>query len=155
MGEQNVTIICVKDDVMAADGSMFDGSVLVETSTMKIVRSADGAIGAACGVSGLARQFREFFTRSYFVKRADAWPSADKESGFEAVWIEPNGDVWRMGWDGRPHAAPAISAAGAAWELALGAMYAGASAEEAVRICIERHSHAAGEIQVVRLREEP
>jgi hypothetical protein len=150
-----VTIICVKDGVMAADGSAFDGSVIVETSTAKIVRSADGAIGAACGVSGLARQFRDFFVTSNFDHRRAGWSSADKESGFEAVWIEPDGDVWRMGWDGRPHAAPEISASGAPWELALGAMYAGASAEEAVRICIARHAHAAGEIQVVRLREEP
>ena len=33
-------------------------------------------------------------------------------------------------------------AIGGAWETALGAMYAGASAEEAARLCIERHAAA-------------
>jgi hypothetical protein len=154
MGEQNVTIVCVKDGVMAADGSVFDGSVLVETSMAKIVRSNDGAVAAACGVSGLTRRFRRLFLWSNPGTRAEEWPAADKESGFEAIWIELDGGVWRMGWDGQPHAAPAISAAGGAWELALGAMYAGASAEEAVKICINRHAHAAGEVQVMRWGEK-
>jgi hypothetical protein len=42
-------------------------------------------------------------------------------------------------------------AIGAAREMALGAMYAGASGEEAVRRCIERRDAAGGEAFVGRL----
>jgi hypothetical protein len=42
-------------------------------------------------------------------------------------------------------------AIGGAWEMALGAMYAGASAEEAVRLFIERHDAAGHEVFVEHL----
>jgi hypothetical protein len=74
------------------------------------------------------------------------------------MWIEPDGDVIVMEQDGRPYLVGREShAIGAAQEMAMGAMYAGASAEQAVRICAERSDAAGGEVFVERLApvEEP
>ena len=77
---------------------------------------------------------------------------SDKESGLEALWVEPSGEIWTAFSDGKPYQIKAkFAAAGAPWEMALGAMMAGVNAEEAVRICINNHDSAAGEIQVERL----
>jgi hypothetical protein len=76
--------------------------------------------------------------------------------------------LWRCQWSSTaergarraaPHAILCIAskrgvdqqAIGAAWAMALGAMYAGASAEEAVRLCVERQDAAGGEAFVERL----
>lgn len=147
-----MTIICIKDNVVAADGSSWDGHIMVVGDRRKIIRSEDGAIGAACGTAGSTLVFRRYFQFSNADRRrAGGVLTFDKESGFEAVWLEPDGQAWCVGFDGWPYAVAQPAASGAAYELALGAMYAGASAEEAVRICIERHDGAGGEVFVERL----
>lgn len=148
-----VTIICIKDGVVAADGSSWDGSVMVSMNKIKIVKSRDGAIGAACGVAGSTAAFRAWFESGDALSRryASGRMTFDKESGFEAIWVEPTGEIWNMGFDGWPYAVAQPAASGVASQLALGAMYAGASAEQAVHICVERHDGAGGEVFIERL----
>jgi hypothetical protein len=153
-----LTIICIKDGVVAADGSSYQGNLIVDRNRKKIVRSKDGAVGAGAGVSGDTRRFREWFVNSSKEERLSTGPisalTTDKDSGFEAVWTELDGVIWNVHFDGKPHEfGSAIATCGSPWQLARGAMLAGASAEEAVRICIEHHDSASGEVQIERLAD--
>ena len=153
-----MTIICVKDGVIAADGSSWQGGIVVQRDARKIVRSADGAIGGSAGNTSETTIFCRRFASTSSVEERSATLSKDDplvptdKSGFAALWLEPTGEAWMMDYDGRPYPVSAeAQAIGGAWQLALGAMYAGASAEQAVRICIERSEYAAGEVFVARL----
>lgn len=151
-----MTIICIKDGVIATDTGAFCGCVLVETTAEKIVHAGDGAVGAATGDTGATHAFRSWFLNSIGCRRmSGAYPlTFEKDSGFECVWLEPDGEIWRMDFSGRPFRVFAdLAAIGAPYEMAFGAMFAGASAAEAVSICIERHAFAAG--AVVTARCEP
>jgi len=155
-----VTVICIKDGAIAADGACWFGSVKAELSKQKIVRSLDGALGAAVGDSSYTEFFRVWFAstgrreeRGFYRSKEDPLVIAKGgEHSFGAVWLEPDGDVVMLEDDGRPYlVGRGPHAIGPAKEMAFGAMYAGASAEEAVRICIERHDCAGGDVFVERL----
>ena len=75
------------------------------------------------------------------------------------TWIEPDGTIFDM-HSGDLVAYPIyqdIEAIGSqvAFAMAMGAMRAGASAEEAVAICIKYCSDAAGEVRSMKLEELP
>jgi len=145
-----MTIICIKDRIMAADTGGFQGALIVDRAATKIVRSDDGALGGACGESSATAAFRAWFllSKDYRRNAAAIHPlTFEKDSGFDCVWLEPDGSIWRMDWAGRPwRVACAFVATGAPYEMALGAMLAGASASTAVRICIQHHAYAAGDV---------
>jgi hypothetical protein len=155
-----VTVICIKDSVIAADGACWYGSVKAELSKQKVVRSLDGALGAAVGDSSYTEFFRVWFAstgrreeRGFYRPKGDPLVIVkDDEHSFGAMWVEPDGEVVMLENDGRPYlVGRGPHAIGPAKEMAFGAMYAGASAEEAVRICVERHDCAGGEVFVERL----
>lgn len=150
-----MTIICIKDGIVAADTGGFQGPVMIENAVAKIVKSYDGALGGACGESSATAAFRHWF-RISINKQARSNYGVDrltfeKDTDFDSMWLEPNGEIWRMDWAGRPWKfSDNFAAIGAPYEMALGAMLAGASAAEAVRICIERHAYAAGDVVTSR-----
>jgi hypothetical protein len=158
-----MTIICIKDGVVAADGASWQGSVKAETGKLKIVRSRDGALGAACGDACCTEFFRVWFAlteareqRGFYRSKDDPLvidkDDRDDRREFRSAWLEPDGDVIIMEHNGRPYlAGRGPLALGAAEGMAFGAMYAGASAEEAVRVCVERHADCGGEVFVERL----
>ena len=153
-----MTIICVKDGVVAADGSSWLADVLLQIDARKIVRSIDGALGGSAGNTSETAIFRRWFaTTSSLDERSALRPKDDPlvlndKSGFAAIWLEPDGEVWQMDYDGRPYSTGReAQALGVAWRFALGAMCAGLSAEQAVRLCIERHGGVGGEVFVERL----
>ena len=155
-----MTIICVKDGVIAADGACWYGGVKAELSKLKIVRSHDGALGGSVGDASYTEFFRVWFAgtsareeRGHYRPKDDPLViGGDEKREFRAMWIEPDGDVIVMEKDGRPYlVGRELHAIGAAQEMAMGAMYAGASAEQAVRICVERSDAAGGEVFVERL----
>ena len=153
-----MTIICVKDGVVAADGSSWMADVLAQTDARKVVRSVDGALGGSAGNTSETAIFRRWFaTTSSLDERSALRPKddplvLDDKSGFAAIWLEPDGEVWQMDYDGRPYSiGREAQALGVAWRFALGAMCAGLSAEQAVRLCIERHGGVGGEVFVERL----
>lgn len=146
-----MTIICIKNGIVAADTGGFQSTVITTLTAEKIVRSADGAIGGSCGETSATSAFRSWFSLSTPDIRHNSNPvhplKFEKDTDFDSMWLEPNGEIWRMDWAGRPWKfSDNFAAIGAPYEMALGAMLAGASAAEAVRICIERHAYAAGDV---------
>ena len=153
-----MTIICIKDGTIAADGAVFCGHHQVASNVRKIARSPDGALAACAGPGSVCAMFRNLFLNMPAEMRAPGnLMVADlkqylHDENFQAIWLEPNGEVRRMCENGVVSGCGETTAAvGSAEDFALGALRAGASAEEAARLCIEHTVYAAGEVQVERL----
>jgi hypothetical protein len=75
-----------------------------------------------------------------------------KDDGFSSIWLKPDGTAWLIEDDLYPvKIAAGFAACGAPTTFMLGALYAGATAEEAVRLAIQHTDGAAGEVQVERI----
>ncbi len=150
-----MTIICIRDNIIAADGAVFCDNLIDVVNVKKISRSADGALGACAGLTSVCQLFRNLFLNSTEYQRAPGnvfvadLKSVLGDDGFQAIWLEPTGEIRRMLGNGLvSDCGETMAAVGSSEEFAIGAMRAGASAEEAVRLCIEFTVYAAGEVQV-------
>ncbi len=153
-----MTIIAIRDNIIAADGAIFCSTLVDVTSVKKITRAADGALGACAGPTSVCQLFRNLFLNSIEYQRAPGnvlvadLKSMLGDEGFQAIWLEPTGEIRRMRENGLvSDCGETMAAVGSSEEFAIGAMRAGASAEEAVRLCIEFTVYAAGEVQVEHL----
>jgi hypothetical protein len=136
---------------MAADTARFDGQGRYRTgSVQKILRMDHGGLFAAAGVVTAAHAAFELLRA--WMPGAKLEPLSERDRDFGGVMLLPGGDVYRVWHDLTPiRATEGFVAEGYAEEMAIGAMEAGATAEEAVRICIRRSSGCGGDVQVERL----
>ena len=141
-----MTIIAYKDGIMAADTQTFSGDIR-GAQTVKIV-AAGGRLYGASGDAGPSQAWRLAMLEGR--DTTDLLPDKDKRN-FTILEAGPDG-VWQTDWSGRSRE-PDAAAIGAGWEIALGAMHAGASAEDAVRICIAACVWCGGDVTVLRLPE--
>ena len=141
-----MTIICYRDGVMAADGATFTHD-RIAGMVRKIARAPDGSLGAAAGDAGECGRFRTW------VENGMKEPFKLTEGAdFGGIVVSPSGIVTRLDNKARPVLLDADYAIeGAPEDIAAGAMEAGATAEQAVRICIKVHGFCAGPVQVERL----
>jgi hypothetical protein len=74
--------------------------------------------------------------------------TSDKD-GFCAIIATNNGQVFHMAWDGSYYEVldAQFLAIGCATDFALGALYAGATAIQTVKLCIEFHDGCGGIVQ--------
>jgi ATP-dependent HslUV protease subunit HslV len=136
-----LTIIAYRDGILAADTStMIDGNV--HLGRTKIARRAtDGALIGSCGLSGFGDAFRRWALDG----EIGAAPEVAKDSG--GIIISAKGVV-RIFDDacGCFELVPPYFAYGSGAPIALGAMFAGASAEEAVRAAIQHDRNCGGRV---------
>lgn len=142
-----MTAIAYRDGVMAADTAVWSEKGLCVDHTNKIVRVGAGLYGAAGGLSVCVEVGRRLAKTGESIGL-----DLDSEEDFEAIWVKSDGGLW---WADRTlfwvvSTAP-FAAIGAAEAFMHGAMHAGASAEQAVRLAIEHTDGAAGTVQVERL----
>jgi hypothetical protein len=140
-----MTAIAYRDGVMAAD-SMMTSDALVYGFTRKVVRSPDGGLAAPSGTAVTCHRFRQWFEAGNFSTDADFEPTTDDP--FYALIVGPSGEVFRF--DNKycyPIRAP-FHVLGCGERIMIGAMAAGATAEEAVRIAITYDRNCGGEVQV-------
>ena len=143
-----MTAIAYRDGVLAADTACFQGDI-IGGHDKKIYRLSDGRLYAGAG-------------RCWQIETVAAWLETQPPS--ELIFDEdpPNGilvsadgsQVWCLqGKNQTPWKAPKAEfhAAGAACEFLSGALAAGAGAEEAVRLAIQYHCFAGGEVVVERI----
>lgn len=148
-GGADVTIIAYKDGVMAADTATFQGDLKI-ARTSKIVRRADGALAGASGRTGTIQKFNVWFLAG----ASGEFDPKCEEDGFMAIMISAAGIVSKMNFAGEIYSVYApFYANGAPEDFALGAMAAGASAEEAVKLCIEYSDGCGGDVQVEEIGE--
>jgi len=136
---------------MAADTAVTGtSSDCITRLVRKIIRAPDGTLGAAAGPFSICAMFREWVAggmETSFVVDCE-------EGAFGAILARPDGRVERIEHQGRRWTEDAdtpFHIEGCATALALGALLTGATAAEAVGICIEHHAYCAGPLQVERL----
>lgn len=151
-----MTAIAYRGGVLAAD-SLTLGSDTVRGYSRKIVRSEKGTLGAACGLAGTAQMFRRWVETG----RIDEWieagfpdslPVNSERNQFGALIVTAQARVICVDWQGMAVEIDApFYAEGGAEVFLIGAMAAGASAEEAVAIAIKYDTGCGGAIQVERI----
>jgi hypothetical protein len=146
-----MTGIAYRDGVMAADSACYAGDIY-QGDVTKIARSRYGALAGAAGDTVLCDEFRRLFAASTTDIDWQDWrPTIVGNARFGAIVVLPNGEIRQLdesGW--HPVNAPFYTE-GSGSTLMIGAMAAGASAEEAVAIAIRYDAHCGGDVQVERL----
>ena len=139
-----MTVIVCRDGVMAADSAVWQGSIIAG-HTEKIHRLRDGRLFGGAGQRPSLLACRQWLN-------GEAEKPADEEVGmFGAILLGP-GALHKIDHCFRIYDAAATWAVeGAHSEFLLGALMAGASAEEAVRLAIIVGDSAGGDVQVERL----
>jgi ATP-dependent protease HslVU (ClpYQ) peptidase subunit len=140
-----MTIIVYRDGVMAADTASFvcGGDVRIPGATKKIHRLADGGIFGGAGKSFALQTVREWLNGD----RKGTIPAGNDAT---AVWVRPDDSVAVIDGDYVEEFKGPFFAVGSGAAAALGAMYAGATATEAVRIAGMVDPFCGGEITVLR-----
>jgi hypothetical protein len=142
-----VTIICIKDGVMAADSGVFGDDILL-CFHKKIVRGPKGSLAGAAGPHDLISQFQDWIIGGEIGPlRIDA-----EETEFGGLILRPGGAIFAVTHKSRIlEILGGIAAEGIGRSFAMGAMLSGASAEQAAQLCVERVARCGGEVQVERL----
>lgn len=151
-----MTCIAYKNGVLATD-SMLTQDGVFRGFTKKVTRSPKGTIAAACGSAGMCSRFVwwvEDGTIDRFLDGNEGSLAIEKgDNGFSAIIVTDKGKVILLDQTGFPiwpHGA-LFYADGSAENFLLGAMAAGASAEEAVKRAIEFDIYSGGPVQVEEL----
>jgi hypothetical protein len=129
-----MTLIAYKAGVLAADSAVWQGDIFVGLRT-KILRLEDGGLYAA---AGLVPNIHSSYEWIKWGAPLDRKPEKLDQDSFGAVWIKPDGALWRINYRFELYEdAGDVAAEGCMTEFMLGAMRAGASSERAVCLAIE------------------
>jgi len=139
-----MTVIVCRDGVMAADSGVWVGDIF-SGHVAKIVRLGDGRL---VGLAGWRPEIEKGL--AWLAQRAPKPPPVG-DCDFAALILAPCG-IWRVNhkFDVYRHIGE-WAVEGAHDEFLLGALAAGSSAAEAVRLAIIYCRRAGGEVQVERL----
>ena len=142
-----MTVIAYRDGVMAADRMVWQGDLRIANGATKINRLPDGSLVGCCGSRPVIAEVMAWLN-------GGEKPARElKDGDFGALIVRPCGRVERL--EDEMLIYPACPAdfytMGSHGELLFGAMAAGASAPEAVRIAIRFGQYAGGDVQVERL----
>lgn len=146
-----MTAIAYRAGVLAADTQQTAGMIIVGY-TKKVVRSPAGHIAAASGDAVWCRAFNQAVTKGDVDWKP---PAGTKAEDFMAILVSPDGTAEEVVPEGNSLLEAEFAAIGAPWQFLTGAMAAGASAEEAVRLAIQHCTSCGGEVQVERLDAVP
>lgn len=143
-----MTAIAYRDGIMAADTAVWSQYHTLR-HMRKVVKRRDGAVAAAAGNAAANQAFQKWFLEE---SKEPFDPKSKEEGDFIAIVAEADGTTWKMDWIGRRIDMVAdFLVEGACDELLCGAMAAGATAEEAIRIAIRHSAWAAGDVDIVRV----
>jgi len=148
-----MTLVAYRDGVVAADSATWGAGGRVITGHNKKIRRLNsplmaGALVVCAGASGVIARFHEWLEAGGKGER-EAVKAGD---GFQALIVHADGGVTRYDEEWLPFALQApYHVLGAAEAFMLGALAAGASAKEAVRLAMVHTEGGAGEIQVEQL----
>jgi hypothetical protein len=141
-----MTAIAYRDGYLCADSMGWQSSTVKVPVAPKIVRSRYGWLAAACGDHVDCMAFREWVMLG---REQGNKPTMVNAADFAGILIAPSGEIYRVvGNLVKYEAIGPFHALGGAGVFMLGAMHAGASAEEAVRLAILHTDMAGGDVQV-------
>lgn len=137
-----MTTIAYRAGVLASDTLVTIGETRSGT-TVKIGRTADGFLWGVCGTMQALQAYR-----GWVEARAGDPPKFDEAT---LILVSPKGDVsdwYGAGWC-ESHAE--FQAWGSGDQIAIGAMGAGASAKQAVKVAIRFNTSSGGDVTVMKL----
>lgn len=138
-----MTTIATDGKSMAGDGLAVRNSLITAFGSPKVVRLNDGRIVGAAGEKPCCHKFRAW------LQDGDPKP---KFRDFSALVLHPDGRLfYHTDSDVEGTLAEAPNAIGTGSEIAIGAMLAGKSPEEAVAIASQRDVYTGGEIVSFRI----
>ena len=142
-----MTTIAYKDGALAADTAMCQGGVMMG-AVVKIARRADGDMCGSAGDAAYNAAFRDWF----LLGENGPAPEAKQEDNAidRGVIFRKSGKIEVFEPRGKFSVQAPYFALGSGKESALGAMFAGADAETAVRAAIQFDPHTDGEITVLK-----
>lgn len=143
-----MTAICYRDGVMAADRATTSEGVLIG-AVDKIVRGPDGCLAAAAGSAYLCGKFNDWVQSG---RRDPFQAEGYRREDLDVILVEASGAVKR--YNGLGDCISDVAdyyAEGFGYQLNLGAMAAGASAEEAVKIWVKLTGDYGSGVQVEHL----
>ena len=146
-----MTVICTDGKVMAGDGLVVAGTVIVCDDFPKVRRLKDGSVfGAAGDIRDVVLAFDWLERGAPFDTIPKFSPDADKDSdGFEALVLRPDG---RVEWFDQmcvfvPYSAP--YAIGCGSDVALTCLHLGMTPAEAVERAAHQNSKVGGKTVVL------
>lgn len=144
-----MTIIAWRDGVVAGDGLATSDEVITSRKAQKIRRMADGRIAAMMGAAVGAQEILRWIEAG----EEGEQPKFEGEKSATVVVVGPEGLTCYDEYGKEIISEAPYRAFGHGRDLALGAMAAGASAEEAVRAACEHSVFCGGEITVLTLSD--
>ena len=150
-----MTIIVYRDGTMAADRASWCGGGIMVGHMDKIIRLKNGGLCAGCGSKGNLVYAMKYIDESW--QHDDVCELKYKlEDGFAMLIVRPDGAVYRLDVTGvvYPASIAPFYAEGAAQQFIYGALHAGLSAEQAVRLAMRWTDYGGNDpdnIQVERL----
>lgn len=139
-----MTVIACRDGVMAADTAVWCGDVLAG-HTRKIIRLPDGRLFAPAGDRPVIDACCDWLNGGM------VRPGPVQECEFGALLLAPDG-IWRVDYRFNLYRSVGdFAVEGAHDEFLMGALAAGASAAEAVRLAIMYGRRAGGDVQTETL----
>lgn len=150
-----MTTIAFRDGILAADQAIFDRDTYCG-QTVKIHRAGCGSIGGVAGCFGDASTFREWMSSAVVVDFIVNPPPQFDHENSEALLIKPDGSVFWIGPGKRwvQQWGPYF-AIGSGFRIAMGALAAGVSAEQAVKIACDLDAYTRGPVDTLRAANAP
>lgn len=145
-----MTTIAYRGGVLAAD-TAYSNSWVVDGRSPKIVRLPDGRLGAATGDASFMGLWLRWCEGGCDGERPAPGLDKDGETRDTAILVELDGSLTVYEGRGSFNYRPEYIAFGSGRGVALGAMWAGATAEQAVRAAIEHDTHTRGSVTVLEL----
>lgn len=143
-----MTTIVYRDGVMAADGRVTTGQLIVTDTCKKITKLSDGALFALAGEDHLEQNLIEW------LEEADGGTAPPQGKDFTAILVDTSGNLSVFTGSGDrfvPWNDIAYAAFGSGADVAYGALEMGATADQAVAAGINRDVNSGGRIQVEAL----
>lgn len=140
-----MTTLATDGVTIAADGQVTAGHIIEDLARQKVFKLNDGR---AIGMAGTLANFDAF--KEWFCDPNAEVPALSED--FEAVVIDGSNRVTVYDDKCRPLSMPVPYAGGSGKEVALGAMLAGATPKEAVKIAIQRDVYSGGRIRTITVK---
>jgi hypothetical protein len=145
-----MTCIATDGKTMAADSRSCVGDLITTDSADKLVKGTDGAVLGCAGDRASCILVREWFEKGADLATIPKLPAAAEDGGpFDALILRPDGSVEGLDrlFTFMPRSAPA--AIGTGGQIALGAMLAGKSPVQAVRLASEHVTSVGGHVHEI------
>lgn len=149
-----MTTIVYRDGVLAADGAAFAGHLRQPGNVTKVVRSPAGHLAAACGSAAFCERWNAWVQGGMAEDPPEPERDTPEHGGDCGVLVHPDGRLQAFESFGPYFVDGPYFAMGAGDAIALGAFYAGASAEVAIMAAITYDAHTGGSPTILRLGGE-